>query len=241
MEKAELEQLPQVIIPDSTAKALIEWAELNNWREMIPQPVNPGRIMLDDGRWIMFERIDQVGRFYLLEGRRPDSRVLVEFEWDLKDNVMVSPVGVKRGRSEEDVENDVHEVLSIYRAAMVFIQAHEAIGGHVLVSDVLYAKYPHVTYTLNASGARLNILVSGKPLDPDQDLEAQVESEMANYYEKWLDESIPALSGKTPREAVRTAAGRRELELLFQYIRTQPSTMPFPEQKIRRQLGLTAQ
>jgi hypothetical protein len=31
------------------------------------------------------------------------------------------------------------------------------------------------------------------------------------YYREWLDTSVPALSGKTPREAAKTAKGRREL------------------------------
>lgn len=35
------------------------------------------------------------------------------------------------------------------------------------------------------------------------------------HYRRWLDESIPALDGKTPRQAARTARGRAELDLLL--------------------------
>ena len=34
---------------------------------------------------------------------------------------------------------------------------------------------------------------------------------------QWLDESVPALGGLTPREAAKTAEGRRRLEALFDY------------------------
>jgi hypothetical protein len=38
---------------------------------------------------------------------------------------------------------------------------------------------------------------------------------MEKHYEKWLDMKLPALDGKTPRQAVKNAAGRRKLEELL--------------------------
>ncbi|MFH0946276.1 MAG: hypothetical protein V2A76_13835 [Planctomycetota bacterium] len=58
----------------------------------------------------------------------------------------------------------------------------------------------------------------------------------------WLDEKIPALGGKTPRQAVKTKAGRQKVALL---IRTWPdqdgpdgSKISPPRKKMLRELGL---
>jgi hypothetical protein len=62
---------------------------------------------------------------------------------------------------------------------------------------------------------------------------------------QWLDESIPALGGLTPREAAKTSDGRRLLEDLFDYIardqqgREMPPGMFTPDyRKARKMLGL---
>jgi tetratricopeptide (TPR) repeat protein len=39
--------------------------------------------------------------------------------------------------------------------------------------------------------------------------------EMEEFVKKWMDEEIPALDGKTPREAVKTAEGKRKVEELL--------------------------
>jgi len=38
---------------------------------------------------------------------------------------------------------------------------------------------------------------------------------MEEFVTRWVDEKIPALEGKTPREAVRTPEGRRKVEELL--------------------------
>jgi hypothetical protein len=62
---------------------------------------------------------------------------------------------------------------------------------------------------------------------------------------QWLDESIPALEGMTPREAARTPEGREMLEDLLAYIerrypreRRAPGTMSPDYRKARKMLGL---
>jgi len=62
---------------------------------------------------------------------------------------------------------------------------------------------------------------------------------------QWLDESIPALGGLTPREAVKTAEGRKRLLDLFDYIardqerREMPPGMFSPDyRKAKKMLGL---
>jgi hypothetical protein len=58
--------------------------------------------------------------------------------------------------------------------------------------------------------------------------------------QKWLDEPIPALGKKTPREAVRTPKGRREVDLLLREVELRAYGSPDPVDlfALRRQLGL---
>jgi hypothetical protein len=62
------------------------------------------------------------------------------------------------------------------------------------------------------------------------------------HYAGWLDEPIPALRGRTPRQAVRTAEGRAALDVLLKEIENteQRSAQgaPFDVSALRRELGL---
>lgn len=54
-------------------------------------------------------------------------------------------------------------------------------------------------------------------LDPAEhpELRAVIDRVMRDYERRWVDERIPALGGRTPREAVRDPAGRREVLALL--------------------------
>jgi hypothetical protein len=62
------------------------------------------------------------------------------------------------------------------------------------------------------------------------------------HYATWADESLPALGGRTPREAVQTADGRREVDLLLRSMENQEhrnaGEWAFDFSVIRKQLGL---
>jgi hypothetical protein len=53
---------------------------------------------------------------------------------------------------------------------------------------------------------------SGIPKDVEREMVAQMK---AKHYATWSDVSLPALNGKTPREAVRSATGRKAVEDLL--------------------------
>lgn len=55
---------------------------------------------------------------------------------------------------------------------------------------------------------------SPSPLLPAEEKE-MMKAFLKNYYHDWLDTSLPALHGKTPREAAKTDEGRERLELLL--------------------------
>jgi hypothetical protein len=59
--------------------------------------------------------------------------------------------------------------------------------------------------------------------DPPKSLDPELEGEIllkakAEHYAKWVDESLPALGGQTPREAVRSEEGRRKVRDLLRGI-----------------------
>jgi hypothetical protein len=47
------------------------------------------------------------------------------------------------------------------------------------------------------------------------EVQAQVAEMFGRHWESWVDQEIPALGGKTPREAVKTADGREAVEALL--------------------------
>lgn len=62
------------------------------------------------------------------------------------------------------------------------------------------------------------------------------------HYQKWPDVALPALGGKTPRDAVRGATGRKKVEVLLREFEHREARLP-EEQRIdfgflRRELGL---
>jgi hypothetical protein len=62
------------------------------------------------------------------------------------------------------------------------------------------------------------------------------------HYAGWMDMPIPALGGKTPREAVRTRHGKRRVDVLLREMENHECRMPEEERfsfsEMRRELGL---
>lgn len=71
---------------------------------------------------------------------------------------------------------------------------------------------------------------------------ASLQAAFDAYAMKWLDERIPALGGKTPREAVKTAADREKVRLLINTMpdpaSSQGMTLKAPREALLRALGL---
>jgi hypothetical protein len=63
-----------------------------------------------------------------------------------------------------------------------------------------------------------------KPMDAE--IQAVVRYEKANHYENWLDASIPALGGKTPRQAAQSINGREALNALLKTIENREAREP---------------
>jgi hypothetical protein len=80
-----------------------------------------------------------------------------------------------------------------------------------------------------------------EPVEMTPELNAAVQEMMNKHYTAWIDMPLPALGGKTPRQACRTEAGRQQVTML---IRTMPDPMGrgsvrAPREAMMRELGLT--
>jgi hypothetical protein len=82
---------------------------------------------------------------------------------------------------------------------------------------------------------------------PSEDERRAILEFKARHYATWPDESLPALKGRTPRQAVRTAAGRATvLELIRDMEKSEAREAKagqpaFDFSILRRQLGLEAE
>jgi hypothetical protein len=81
-----------------------------------------------------------------------------------------------------------------------------------------------------------------EPVMPSPEVIAEIEEKMLR---QWIDDSIPALGGLTPREAVKTPEGRQQvLELIAEAGRMQkmikktPGTFTPDYRKVKKMLGL---
>ncbi len=82
-----------------------------------------------------------------------------------------------------------------------------------------------------------------KALMARPEVQAALAEQMNKYYEQWLDTEIPALHGKTPRQAVKSRDGRELVEgLLLKMERhgaDNPGFSSVPVENLRQALGLS--
>ncbi len=69
-----------------------------------------------------------------------------------------------------------------------------------------------------------------------------VRSFKERHYRNWIDEALPALNGQTPRQAIRSAAGRERVDVLLKDMENMESRLPEDHRhdftQIRCELGL---
>jgi len=75
------------------------------------------------------------------------------------------------------------------------------------------------------------------------EIDALIHAQLADHYRRWVDMEIPALAGRTPRDAVSTADGREQVEALLRQFeqdgrRQSPALDPAIIAGLREQLGL---
>lgn len=80
-----------------------------------------------------------------------------------------------------------------------------------------------------------------KPVDVGPDVNDALAEHVRAYEREWIDTEIPALGGKTPRAAMRSAASRRQLQLLLEDFDAMPTSGGgggMSADRIRELLGL---
>lgn len=75
------------------------------------------------------------------------------------------------------------------------------------------------------------------------EIREQLVHTLDEHYERWVDDKLPALEGQTPRQAVKTAAGRAKVEALLAGMGRRRASGSLdlrpPVARIRKKLGLT--
>ena len=78
---------------------------------------------------------------------------------------------------------------------------------------------------------------------PGAEVQAALRELKARHYAQWLDDPVPALSGRTPRQAARSKVGRERLDVLLRTMENHEQRSgqePFDFAPLRRELGLEA-
>ncbi|BAP89374.1 putative uncharacterized protein [Burkholderiales bacterium GJ-E10] len=80
-------------------------------------------------------------------------------------------------------------------------------------------------------------------LHAQPEVQAMLQASMRRHYEAWLDEDIPALGNRTPRQAVQDADGRESVEALLRQIERDAQDQRIPMDPrlvddLRKELGI---
>lgn len=205
---------------------------LNLWSDMIDDLRQPPRLQDADGhavlmtedRWT-FERADRseiAGRIASIDGMTTDEAddtfVLLKGRSILGD---VRLEGTKLIAATMSVErsNALRELVE--QACHGLIRSH--VRSH---SDPFAAARQPAPPPSPSSAEEIELILGMK----------------ATHYAKWLDHPLPALDGKTPRDAARTKLGRAQLDIVVKQMEMIESHMPEEERydfaKLRHALGL---
>ncbi len=231
-------------------KAMIEiWEEMvdeaDAQRAIPPQLSNtdgePYLITIDHFRFSPQDRTEIEGRLARMEGmlepeQDGDARVYtltapgnaMHRSWD---NTIVARVSIRDSRIQIEAN-------SVERADRV----RERVVG-VLESLVEHEAREHS----DPLSSKVHPARSAEPEPPATESERQAMMEAlaafkAEHYASWVDQPIPALGGRSPREAARTKRGREQVDLLLKDIEHHEAALPADERfdfaPIRHELHL---
>jgi len=184
----------------------------------------------------------------LLEGAERDAQgalVRVRFDWKKAgnrmhaawDNTVLGSIEIDGGRLTVEVNSAARE--SALKALI-----EKALGGRaryrsteIQSAEKLLAEAPPAGDARDVSAGKQQALAESP------EVKAAVARMIERHYEHWIDESIPALGNKTPREAVKEPDGREKVEALVLQIerdgaRMSPALDSAIMRALRERLGL---
>jgi hypothetical protein len=242
--------------PDRLRNAKIAWRMLDAWSDAVDRVSQPPELHNTDGDPLVFvkdhwtlrgahrdqllaclasidgaAREEQDGEQDAFVFTRPGNAVHQSWDSTVVGSATVSGVAL------------VAESNSIVRADSLRDAIRQACG------EILGAPRRSISDPLNRleelqrqpPAARDTTELAGDEADTPEANE-MVREMKERHYAEWLHQAIPALGGKTPREAAKTKRGREQLDTLLNDLefteRNQPEPVRFNVRKLRRALGL---
>ena len=138
------------------------------------------------------------------------------------------------------------EVNSENRAEAFKREMQERLGGRAEFKQAVLTSLEKMYEDLKANpgGAEARRLDAGgrrtDELNARPEVRRMLEQKAAEHWRGWLDESLPALNGETPREAAKSESGRERLEALLWDFELRKSGQPFDPDvdALRKSLGI---
>ena len=145
------------------------------------------------------------------------------------------------GRIEIDGAQMAVEVNSAERAAEFKRLVNEQMGEKARYRVTEIQSMERLVNEARANPSRAPDLtdVNQEALRAQPEVQAQLRALMIRHYDAWVDDKIPALQGKTPREAVATSAGREKVDALIRDIERTGPQMPGYDASITAELRKT--
>jgi hypothetical protein len=220
----------------TTEEVLFEWEVVIRelYLNIYKQIITPPEIRNSDGEPLIFHELtfkitSPAEAFYklkslaldvsdeeLLENAKFDNQnriVKVDFKW-YKIGTMDLPGGdyISLGDISIDKTNLKVTVNSLNRAQKIRKEIEKRLGTQVKYKSTNIRSME----SLLEDARKSNKEQPAPEMTPEM---AAIQDELlAIHWEKWIDMEIPALSGITPREAVKTSIGREKLIALLDYI-----------------------
>jgi hypothetical protein len=149
--------------------------------------------------------------------------VEVEFSWSVEgfkghsglSNTILGTIRIDNQKMTVDVN-------SAKRAEKVRREVDQRMGGRARFRLDEVKDLDALMERSTPSGEKSASLAESEELMKNPEVQAQLAEMMDKHWEGWVDEKLPALKGKTPREAVRSADGREALEALLVDIERRP-------------------
>ena len=128
-----------------------------------------------------------------------------------------------------DLSEYTDEIVDEFQQLFASIDTHASSG-------IQIEKYALTDELLARAG--VDLPDNGKLSETDEQSIGEVF--LSSYYRAWLDQPVPGLGGKTPRQAARTNKGVAELERLFEHMQAlpTPASMKPDFRQLRKELGM---
>jgi hypothetical protein len=165
-----------------------------------------------------------------------------EIDWTRQEDGTGASLNTVLGFIRIDGRRMTVEVNSARRAEVIKEEIAHRLGDGARLKATMVEDVEAALRRMQAEGPAeqdLEMEDQQRALDEDPEVQRLIQETLEQHYQGWPDEPLPALQGRTPREAVGDADGREVVEaLLLDFERSQPAEGGFNFDSVRRELGL---